>query len=356
MPIGEFARRTGLTASALRFYADSGVLAPAQVDPVTGYRFYAEAQVERATRLRRLRDIAMPLTATETVLAADPVTAARMIDNPVAAVVHEARRAEREGAALRASLVPDEMLTLFTISGPAFAAAVEQVLTAASVHEDPEILNAVHLEVGPAGALTMTATDRFRLATRTLRPSELLVTVWDGVVHGHDLRLAAPRIRRCSSVALLVGADGLWWRADGAERHRLRLIPEQFPDHQQMVAGLPEVLTRAVVPAGELRRVLEADPGLAVRLAVASDSLAIGGAHSEAAEHSLPAVVTGEALDIWFEVTTLHPAIATAVGPDVMLDFRGPAQPVTIRSADHGDLTTLVMPIDPCPAEQDLTP
>jgi hypothetical protein len=36
MPIGLFARRTGLTASALRFYADCGLLVPAEVDPVTG--------------------------------------------------------------------------------------------------------------------------------------------------------------------------------------------------------------------------------------------------------------------------------------------------------------------------------
>ncbi|MEU7380529.1 hypothetical protein AB0A91_11085 [Streptomyces sp. NPDC042207] len=57
--------------------------------------------------------------------------------------------------------------------------------------------------------------------------------------------------------------------------------------------------------------------------------------------------MTGQDLQISFELTTLYPAVSTAVGLDVMLDLRGPNQPVTIRSADRGDLTTLTMPIKP---------
>ncbi|MGW5348979.1 MerR family transcriptional regulator [Streptomyces sp. NPDC004031] len=65
MPIGVFAQHTGLTASALRFYADSGLLPPAEVDPVSGYRYYGAEQGARATALRQLREIAMPLAAVE---------------------------------------------------------------------------------------------------------------------------------------------------------------------------------------------------------------------------------------------------------------------------------------------------
>ncbi|UVT27223.1 MerR family DNA-binding transcriptional regulator [Rhodococcus pyridinivorans] len=38
MSIGVFAELVGLTASALRFYDDAGLLRPEQVDPSTGYR------------------------------------------------------------------------------------------------------------------------------------------------------------------------------------------------------------------------------------------------------------------------------------------------------------------------------
>ncbi|MEV3971286.1 hypothetical protein AB0K68_24550 [Streptomyces sp. NPDC050698] len=44
-------------------------------------------------------------------------------------------------------------------------------------------------------------------------------------------------------------------------------------------------------------------------------------------------------------MSTLYPAVSTAIGPAVMLDLRGHDRPVTIRSADSGDLTTLAMPV-----------
>ncbi|MBY8852436.1 MerR family DNA-binding transcriptional regulator, partial [Saccharothrix sp. MB29] len=40
LTIGAFARSSGLTAGALRFYADSGLLPPASVDDSSGYRYY----------------------------------------------------------------------------------------------------------------------------------------------------------------------------------------------------------------------------------------------------------------------------------------------------------------------------
>lgn len=61
----------------------------------------------------------------------------------------------------------------------------------------------------------------------------------------------------------------------------------------------------------------------------------------------VPASATGPDLEIIFQLTTLYPAVSTAIGPDVMLDLRGTDQPVTIRSADRGDLTTLAMPVAP---------
>ncbi|MGW1955898.1 MerR family DNA-binding transcriptional regulator [Streptomyces sp. NPDC001920] len=39
MPIGVFAQRSGVTSSALRFYADSGLLPPAGVEPISGCRW-----------------------------------------------------------------------------------------------------------------------------------------------------------------------------------------------------------------------------------------------------------------------------------------------------------------------------
>ena len=46
--IGEVARASGLSVSALRFYDREGVLLPARVDPGTGYRWYSADQIESA--------------------------------------------------------------------------------------------------------------------------------------------------------------------------------------------------------------------------------------------------------------------------------------------------------------------
>lgn len=59
---GEFSRRSGLSAKALRLYDDSGLLRPAFVDGGTGYRYYLPAQLERARLVALLRRVGMPLT------------------------------------------------------------------------------------------------------------------------------------------------------------------------------------------------------------------------------------------------------------------------------------------------------
>jgi DNA-binding transcriptional MerR regulator len=61
LPIGAFARLTRLSPKALRLYDQLGLLAPAQVDPDSGYRWYAPEQRERARMVGLLRQLDMPL-------------------------------------------------------------------------------------------------------------------------------------------------------------------------------------------------------------------------------------------------------------------------------------------------------
>ncbi len=71
MSIGRFARLTGLTVKALRHYDEVGLLRPAAVDPDTGYRSYASAQVRRAETIRKLRRLEFPLDDVFTLLETD---------------------------------------------------------------------------------------------------------------------------------------------------------------------------------------------------------------------------------------------------------------------------------------------
>ncbi len=61
LTIGAFAARARLSAKALRLYDRLGLLAPAQVDEASGYRYYRAEQVERARLVALLRRLDMPL-------------------------------------------------------------------------------------------------------------------------------------------------------------------------------------------------------------------------------------------------------------------------------------------------------
>lgn len=388
MPIGEFARRSGLTASALRFYADTGVLPPAEVDAVTGYRYYAAGQVERAGVLRRLREIGMPLAPVLRVLDGEPAEGARLVREHAAAVAAEAALAQRTAAELEAALGGEPELALGAVRGPVLAAAIEQVLAATGVDPALPALEGVCLEALP-DAVILTATDRYRLSTRTLAPAEPPATDWAGTIAGADLRAAVPEIRRTPVVALRAGAHRLRLGARSC-----RVQSEDFPDYRGMLAALASVTTRVTVGREPLLRALEEHPGGDIELRAANTgprgsarpaagdaaAPASGSDHRPAAPGklrvgattppatgglrdgdsrlpapgelhvggtALSATVAGPPLTLHFDPAILHPAIATAIGPDLLLDLRGPDQPITLRSADRGDLTTLAMPIHP---------
>lgn len=344
MPIGLFARRTGLTASALRFYADSGLLPPAEVDPVSGYRYYRADQVDRATALRGLRELAMPLTAVEAALDAGSGEAARLIDEHVAKVLGDAAAVRQKAASLKSSFAAVPGLPIAVLKGPVLADAIEQVLTATAREPGMPVLGALRVEV-TAEAVTLTATDRYRLATRTLVPADAPAAAWAATVDGDQLRSAAVEIRRSALVRLEATPHACVLRMAGPGDVHCGLLPEEFPDHRSMLASLPGPTTRATVSKDLLLRALEEHPRERITLRVTRHGLTVPATQTGSEGVPLTAVTTGRDLQISFELTTLYPAVSTAIGPDVVLELRGPDQPVTVRSADRGDLTTLAMPV-----------
>ncbi|MEU6864417.1 MerR family transcriptional regulator [Streptomyces sp. NPDC046876] len=344
MPIGAFARRSGLTSSALRFYADSGLLPPAEVDPVSGYRYYSTAQLARGTTLRQLRELAMPLAAVEAVLGSGADEASRLLDEHVAKVIGEAAAVQQKAAVIKSALGNAQCLPITAVKGPVLAAAVEQVLTATAHERGMSALAGLRIEASHE-AVTLTATDRYRLSTRTLAPAEAPRQTWAGTVNGGELRAAVAEIRRSPLVRLEAVSNGIWFRVADRKDPYCRLLPEEFPDYRLMLASLGEVTSRATVSKDLLLRALEEQPGGRVALHVADHAVNVASADVAHPGIPLPATATGRPLQIWFELTTLYPAVSTAIGPDVLLDLRGHDQPVTIRSADRGDLTTLAMPI-----------
>lgn len=348
--IGAFARSCGITASALRFYDDSGLLAPAGVDAATGYRYYAPAQVERAVTIRRLRAIDMPLDKIASVLASDPHTAAGLIDDHMAGMLQRTREARRTAEVVKIALGEPSGWWVATVRGPVLAAAVEQILAATGTDPDLPVLAGVRLEATPE-SLTLTATDRYRLSTRTLVPEQPGSAEWAATVDGADLSSALPEIRGAHSIDIEAGEHSVRFRStDGAVRS-CRTLAEPFPDHRGLLAALPAAPTHAVVAKHDLLRALEQQRGRYLRVRTAAGTLTVSGAGG-GPPTELAARVTGPDSELVFGFTTLHPAVTTAIGPDVRLDIGGRTDPMVVRSADNGDLTTLAMPADPAVVDE----
>jgi DNA-binding transcriptional MerR regulator len=111
--IGELARRTGLTVRTLRFYADSGLVAPvARSD--AGYRLYDDAAAARAELVRTLRELGVDLPTIRRVLARElsvaEVAAAHAAALETQIRVLRGRRAVLQAAARRGSTTQEMKL------------------------------------------------------------------------------------------------------------------------------------------------------------------------------------------------------------------------------------------------------
>ncbi len=95
MSIGEFARRSRLSAKALRLYHELGLLPPARVDEDSGYRLYEPGQLKQARLIASLRQLQVPLAEIKAILPLEQARAAERVREFWAATEteHTARRA-----------------------------------------------------------------------------------------------------------------------------------------------------------------------------------------------------------------------------------------------------------------------
>ncbi len=167
--IGQMARDCGLSMSALRFYDGAGVLVPARVDPLSGYRFYSDAQVTSARLVARLRRVGMPVA--EICVVLQHQRSRSVVEQVLQA--HLTRLEDgladaRRGLSAALSLLdnhPERPMTItrVTMTGEALTAALREVRYAVS--NDPELpmLGGVLLDA-EGDTFRVVATDRYRLA------------------------------------------------------------------------------------------------------------------------------------------------------------------------------------------------
>jgi DNA-binding transcriptional MerR regulator len=101
--IGAFAMASGLSVNALRHYDEIGILRPARVDPVTGYRRYHPDQLPQARLICSLRAVDLPIEQLRQVLEGER-------DARTALVEHRQALAARAHSLAEMAKIVDEYL------------------------------------------------------------------------------------------------------------------------------------------------------------------------------------------------------------------------------------------------------
>lgn len=340
LTIGAFSRLTGLTPSALRFYDDAGLLPPADVDDSSGYRYYSPTQTSTAQLIRQLRETGMSLGDIRTILDdPDPATTGRRIDDHVAYLTEQLAEAtaaaHRVKSSIGAGSEARDAAVGVAVSGPLFATAGDAVVQATVVNPELPVLDSVLIEVADR-SLTLTATDRYRLASRSLGLPASAAGDWVATVPADSFRSLLGWARRNHRISLHRTVTEVVAVGD-VETRRWPASATAFPDYRLMLRSLPPALTRAVVSRRALLDALEH--------AARHTIVRVDDEHVVVGDVTVPAAVTGQPITIGFDVTVLYPTVAAAIGADVMLDFAADDLPVRVRSADDGDLITLAMPV-----------
>jgi DNA-binding transcriptional MerR regulator len=155
--IGDFARMTFLSVKALRHYHEVGLLAPAEVDPESGYRRYALAQVPKAQVIRRLRELGMPIDDVRSVVEAPDVHARN------AAISAHLRRMEKQLETTRSTVeslrllldedAPPPIAVEYRTIGPMETLAIHDTVDYANMFEWLDLaLGELHAAVERTGA------------------------------------------------------------------------------------------------------------------------------------------------------------------------------------------------------------
>jgi DNA polymerase III subunit beta len=350
--IGEMARASGLTVSALRFYDRVGVLVPAVVDPATGYRRYAEHQIRPARVLAGLRRVGMPLADIARVLGQLPDGAAvrGLLDVHLRRLEDGLVDARRELSRIHALLDCEEnAMTRVTVSGTDLAAAIDAVRFAVS--HDPELpaLSGVLIEV-EAAAVRLVATDRYRLA---------FCEVPVAAVDGPHTRAVAPAsfvdrtrdlLPGTADVTLTVGADRISAHTPSGSAS-VAPLDHDFPDYRRVLHDRMrrDAAHRVTIDVHTLRNALA--PGAAPTVVREQNGVAY--------DVAVLAVDADGALDLVGEETWqandpghtavnrefLLQALDAAGHNQLVLELDGPITPLAVRIPDHESSFSILMPV-----------
>ncbi|MBM2622485.1 MerR family transcriptional regulator [Actinoplanes sp. LDG1-06] len=325
LSIGEVARASGLSVSALRFYDSAGVLVPAEVDAVNGYRRYDYSQLRAARLIAGLRRVGMPVAEiAEAVREGNPAVRLRL-DEHRRRLEDGLADAKRELLRIHALLdLEENLMTRISLPASALAAALDAVRFAAGADPALPMLQCVLADVTD-GVLTLVATDRFRMAVATAAAE----------VEGPPIRSVLPlafvdelRPRLTGGRAVLdLAPDSV--RAEPASLE-VKPLDLDYPDHRRLLDGLAGPSRRVTVDTEALRETVAASP-VATR---------------EHEGRTYEAVtLTLDDTDIVVNREFLLQALDAGNAGQLVLELDGPIKPLAVRVPGDDSRYSILMPV-----------
>lgn len=328
--IGQMARESGLTVSALRFYDGAGLLTPARVDPHSNYRWYSDDQVHTARLIARLRRVGLPLAEISRVLAnrRDTTVVDEVLGTHLARLEDGLADARRELLHARALLdLEMPVMTVVRTDAAELAAALRAVRYAVGTDPELPMLTGVLLDVDGATA-RLAATDRYRLAVSALAGAqvtgELSALLPVDLV---DEALAAPGDDGPATIR--VAGKEITIELPGRTLTGRRL-DHDFPDYRRIRHG--SATYRLAVDVAALRAQLAAAQTVTVPTG------------PDGAEETATVLTLGD-VEIGVNREFLLEALDVGAGGQLVLELDGPITPLALRDpARPGDISML-MPI-----------
>ncbi|MEV4350391.1 MerR family transcriptional regulator [Actinoplanes sp. NPDC049596] len=340
--IGETARASGLSVSALRFYDSAGVLVPAEVDQVTGYRRYTGEQVRAARLIAGLRRVGMPVAEIAAAVQElqDPGAVRRRLRAHRRRLEDGLADAKRELLRIHALLdLEEHLMTRLTLPGAALAATIDAVRFAASADPALPMLGTVLFDV-TGDELMLVATDRFRLAVAGVAAA----------VEGPPARVVLPlgfvddlrsRLTR-DTVVLDLAADAIRAELPDGSTVDGKPLDLHFPDHRRLLDGLFDSARRVTVDTATLRSAVAAAPvatrehdGRAYEVTVLDLDLVRPVSESEWAPETHVAV----------NREFLLQALDAGNAGQLVLELDGPIKPLAIRVPGDDSRFSILMPV-----------
>ncbi len=246
----------------------------------------------------------------------------------------------------RLAMPADEAVTL---AAKDFAAALHQVVPAASADDARPILTGV-LMAAEGGGLRLVATDSYRLAVRDLPGTTVLREGQSVLVPSRALKELERLLGSAEEITLRLGEREATFEVAGI-RLTTRLIEGEFPNYRGLIpASHPNRLTvgrEALVEAVRRVKLMAREPNTPVRLAMSADGLElvaitqdVGQAHEQ-----LDADYAGEELTVAFNPDYLLSGVEVTPGDEITLDTVDAQKPAVIRSAGAQEFLYLLMPV-----------